>query len=96
MSTKWVGFGACNVNGLLHKKCGGEIPLAAIYMTLPSKGPEFPSAISLDTHTTLTSNLKERVENKEQLNCQFSWKDQFGSVDGCWKDEETKVVKMTP
>ena len=64
-------------------------------MTLPSKSPEFPSAISLDTSTTLTSNLKVRVENKEQLNCQFSWKDQFGSVDGCWKDEETKVVKMT-
>ena len=48
---------------------------------LPSISPEFPSAISLDTRTTLTSNLKERVENKEQLNCQFSWKDQFGSVE---------------
>ena len=31
------------------------------------------------------------MENKEQLNCQFSWKDQFGSVDGCWKDEEETV-----
>ena len=55
-------------------------------MTLPSRIPEFPSAIS---RTMLISNLKERVENKEQLNCQFSWKDLFGSVDGCWKDEET-------
>ena len=73
-----------HMNNVLELRYSGSLTMVnpcKLRQKLPSITPEFPSAISLDTRTTLTSNLKERVENKEQLNCQFSWKDQFASVD---------------